>query len=105
MQPLLSVSCAIEGKCRMLPPVLKRSRSWWSWSSVQAVLESQKQKDTFHVSLDLGNLVPSVQQGDNLPKGRLHALLPACRYMVKASAPLVSMINMPWMLYMTPVIS
>ncbi len=49
-------------------------------SCIQANLESQRHKEPFQVNLDLGSHAPPAQPTDSLPKGRLQALLPACRY-------------------------
>ncbi|CAL5227917.1 g10962 [Coccomyxa viridis] len=45
----------------------------------KVTLDSQKQEEPFQVSLDLGSLAPAAQSTEGLPKGRLRALLPACR--------------------------
>ena len=45
----------------------------------QDSLEFQRLQEPLHVKLEVGNVAPASQQADNFPKGRLHALLPACR--------------------------
>ena len=54
-----------------------------SLACIQVTLDSQKQEEPFQVSLDLGSLAPAAQSTEGLPKGRLRALLPACRYIIR----------------------